>query len=181
MSTCMCKCTWQEFLHIPIWIFVFISRELLAEDCLPPFSHWNLTSFMSTSVSRPHVRTQSVTYNHFHSKSECIYRCFDYSINYWPIHWIVNISCVQFQQLHIKYIFVMEISLPLFFLAEIESDAIYLRVITTFQKSLLFKSLGFPCCNCQARKRGLLVQSRGSPMTHSAPYSICFPAWETFG
>ena len=75
----------------------------------------------------------------------------------------------------------MEISLPLFFLAEIESDAIYLRVITTFQKSLLFKSLGFPCCDCEARKRGLLVQSRGSPMTHSAAYSICFPAWETFG
>ena len=61
----------------------------------------------------------------FSLKSECIYRCFDYSINYWPIHWIVKISCVQFQQLHIKYIFVMEISLLLFFLEEIESESIF--------------------------------------------------------
>ena len=109
-----CLSTWQEFLHIPIGIFVFISRELLAEDCLPPFSHWNLTSFMSISVSRPPCADPVSHVWSFSLKSECIYRCFDYSINYWPIHWIVNIPCVQFQQLHIKYIFVMEISLILF-------------------------------------------------------------------
>ena len=120
-----CLSTWQEFLHIPIGIFVFISRELLAEDCLPPFSHWNLTSFMSISVSRPPCADPVSHVWSFSLKSECIYRCFDYSINYWPINWIVNIPCVQFQQLHIKYIFVMEKSLLLSFLTEIKSHSIF--------------------------------------------------------